>query len=152
MFQEFYRPLRSSGLLNQSQLATIFINLPQLVAISAHFRRKLASAVDAARARQDLVRPSQLGLRSRSFMAGCHLQDLASVDVGQLFLDSSSSLLVAFATYCAAHGEALQLLEQLESERELLRVFLDVSQADNKRLRRMHIKTFLVLPVQRVVK
>ena len=55
LLQEFYEPLRSSGLLSESQLATIFINLHQLTAISSHFRRKLASAVDAARARQDLV-------------------------------------------------------------------------------------------------
>ena len=61
-------------------------------------------------------------------------------------------MLLAFATYCAGHGDALQLLEQLETERELLRVFLDVSQADNARLRRMHLKTFLIIPVQRVVK
>ena len=71
--------------------------------------------------------------------------------IGQLFSDTSNMLL-AFETYCIDQSEATILLEQLERERELLKIFLQVSQAENSTLRRMHLKAFLVVPVQRIMK
>ena len=47
---------------------------------------------------------------------------------------------------------ATELLEQLEHEKEVLRVFLQVSQAENSVLRRMNLKSFLMVPVQRIMK
>lgn len=49
-------------------------------------------------------------------------------------------------------AQAPVLLEQLEREKELLRIFLQVSQNDNHQLRRMHLKSFLMVPVQRIMK
>lgn len=44
------------------------------------------------------------------------------------------------------------LLATMEREKELLRVFLKVSQMENKILRRMNLSSFLMVPVQRVTK
>lgn len=54
--------------------------------------------------------------------------------------------------YCLFQAQAPVLLEQLEREKELLRIFLHVSQSDNHLLRRMHLKSFLMVPVQRIMK
>ncbi len=61
-------------------------------------------------------------------------------------------MLMAFETYCVNQASASALLEQLEREKELLRIFLQVSQKDNSVLRRMNLKSYLMLPVQRVMK
>ena len=61
-------------------------------------------------------------------------------------------MLLAFETYCIDQSHSLLILEQLEKDRDLLRIFLEVSQAENGVLRRMHLKAFLVVPVQRITK
>ena len=61
-------------------------------------------------------------------------------------------MLLAFETYCVNQSAAPLLLEQLSTEKELLRIFLDVSQKENTALRKMDLKSFLMLPVQRVMK
>lgn len=47
---------------------------------------------------------------------------------------------------------AIDTLEQIETENDILRAFLQVSQAENSALRRMSLKSFLMVPVQRVMK
>lgn len=49
-------------------------------------------------------------------------------------------------------GQATVLLEQLEREKELLRIFLRVSQNQNPILRRMPLNSFLMVPVQRIMR
>ncbi|KAG8337336.1 hypothetical protein J6590_026301 [Homalodisca vitripennis] len=49
-------------------------------------------------------------------------------------------------------GAASLLLANLEKEKELLRIFLRVSQMENSVLRRMNLNSFLMVPVQRVTK
>jgi len=44
------------------------------------------------------------------------------------------------------------LLASLEKEKELLKIFLRVSQMENAVLRRMNLNSFLMVPVQRVTK
>ena len=78
-------------------------------------------------------------------------QDLVTINIGKLFCETSSMIL-AFETYCVNQSSAPILLEQLSSEKELLRIFLDVSQKENTALRKMDLKSFLMLPVQRVMK
>ena len=73
------------------------------------------------------------------------------MSIGQLFLNNSMMFL-AFEKYCIDQLDAVLLLEQLEKDRDLLRIFLEVSQAENGLLRRMHLKSFLVRPVQRITK
>lgn len=56
------------------------------------------------------------------------------------------------STVLGVQAQASASLEQLERERELLRIFLQVSQTENGLLRRMHLKSFLMVPVQRIMK
>ena len=61
-------------------------------------------------------------------------------------------MLQAFEAYCTRQAAASLLLATMEREKELLRVFLKVSQMENKILRRMNLSSFLMVPVQRVTK
>ncbi|XP_033121554.1 uncharacterized protein LOC117120632 [Anneissia japonica] len=58
-------------------------------------------------------------------------------------------LFPAFEAYCVNQPTGAALLKSLESEKQLLRVFLEVSQNDNRAVRRQHLKSFLMVPVQR---
>lgn len=71
--------------------------------------------------------------------------------IGKLFLESSNMLNV-FEDYCINEGAAMVIVDQLEKEKELLRVFLKVSQEQNSLLRRMDLRAFLMIPVQRIMK
>jgi len=71
--------------------------------------------------------------------------------VGKIFLESER-MLHAFESYCTRQGGASLLLQNLEKEKELLRIFLRVSQMENTVLRRMNLNSFLMVPVQRVTK
>lgn len=55
-------------------------------------------------------------------------QDYTSINLGRLFQESSGTMLHAFETYCSRQGTASLILTQLEKEKELLRIFLRVSQ------------------------
>merc|ERR1712106_882835 len=57
---------------------------------------------------------------------------------------------LTFPTYL--QGTASSLLASLEREKELLRIFLKVSQMENTILRRMNLSSFLMVPVQRVTR
>lgn len=70
--------------------------------------------------------------------------DLVSVDLGKIFLDSER-MLHAFESYCTRQGSASLLLQNLEKEKELLRIFLKVSQMENTVLRRMNLNSFLMV-------
>jgi hypothetical protein len=79
------------------------------------------------------------------------LQFLQSVHIGELFLESSSMLL-AYESYCINQSAAPILLDHLLEEKDLLRIFLEVTQREKSVLRKMDIKAFLMVPVQRVMK
>merc|ERR1712141_192535 len=113
------------------QLAAIFLNADELIQVNARFCEVLRDAVEMAYDSGD--------------------EDLARVHVGKLFLDSLS-MLRAFESYCTRQGSASTQLASLEKERELLRIFLRVSQMENTILRRMNLSSFLMVPVQRVTK
>ncbi|XP_061413609.1 uncharacterized protein LOC133346166 isoform X1 [Lethenteron reissneri] len=128
---EFYRPMQAAGLLTSEQLHTVFGNLAQLVEANGRFTTRLQQAIGRAHSQGDV--------------------DYVSVHVGEIFLESLA-MLPAFRTYCLRQTEALQTLANLEREKELLRIFLDVSQKENPALRRMHLRSFLMAPLQRITK
>ena len=70
--------------------------------------------------------------------------DLVTVDLGKIFLESER-MLHAFENYCTRQGTASLLLQNLEKEKELLRIFLKVSQMENTVLRRMNLNSFLMV-------
>ncbi|KAL3853960.1 hypothetical protein ACJMK2_013251 [Sinanodonta woodiana] len=128
---EFYNPMKTAGLLKPEQLDSIFLNLDELIHVNTQFTTKLRAAVQGANQTEDV--------------------DLQFINIGSLFLESSTMFLT-FENYCVNQEQAPRLLEQYEKEKELLRIFLHVSQNENILLRRMHLKSFLMVPVQRIMK
>ncbi|KAK3083377.1 hypothetical protein FSP39_021073 [Pinctada imbricata] len=129
--EEFYKPMKNNGLLSSEQLEAIFLNLDELLHVNTQFTDRLEAAVDLAVERGD--------------------ENLTSVVLGDLFL-KSTKLILTFEHYCVNQSQATILLEQLEREKELLRIFLKVCQDEHAILRRMHLKSFLMVPVQRIMK
>ncbi|XP_037086012.1 uncharacterized protein LOC119106473 [Pollicipes pollicipes] len=132
MLEEFYRPMLVAGLLTHEQLSQIFLNVEELLEVSRQLTARLKEALEAALNQGD--------------------DDLLSVSIGDAFLDGLDNTLRAFETYCTKQGAASLLLANLEKEKELLRVFLKVSQMENNLLRRMNLSSFLMVPIQRVTK
>ena len=69
---------------------------------------------------------------------------MLTVNIGRLFLDAKP-MLHAFESYCTRQASAAVLLSSLEKEKELLRIFLKVSQMENVVLRRMNLNSFLMV-------
>ncbi|XP_018053386.1 PREDICTED: uncharacterized protein LOC108690545 isoform X2 [Atta colombica] len=131
ILEEFHRPMLRAGLLTSEQLSAIFLNVEELLEHNLVLAEKLKDNVELAQESGD--------------------EDLLTVDVGKIFLESER-MLHAFESYCTRQGGASLLLQNLEKEKELLRIFLRVSQMENTVLRRMNLNSFLMVPVQRVTK
>lgn len=131
ILEEFHRPMFRAGLLTSEQLTAIFLNVEELLEHNLVLAEKLKDAVEFSQESGD--------------------EDLLTVDVGKIFLESER-MLHAFENYCTRQGGASLLLQNLEKEKELLRIFLKVSQMENTVLRRMNLNSFLMVPVQRVTK
>ncbi|CAH1398216.1 unnamed protein product [Nezara viridula] len=131
ILEEFYRPMQVAGLLTSEQLSAIFLNTEELLEHNSILAEKLRDALEIAVEQGD--------------------EDLLTVNVGSLFLEASP-MLHAFESYCTRQGSASMLLTNLEKEKELLRIFLRVSQMENSVLRRMNLNSFLMVPVQRITK
>ncbi|KAJ2944220.1 hypothetical protein O0L34_g18200 [Tuta absoluta] len=131
ILEEFYKPMLVAGLLNQEQLSAIFLNVEELIENNQVLSEKLRDALEIAVDQGD--------------------EDLLTVNVGKILLECSG-MLAAFQSYCVKQAGAALLLAGLEKEKELLRIFLRVSQMENAVLRRMNLNSFLMVPVQRVTK
>ncbi|KAL1422393.1 hypothetical protein MTO96_022263 [Rhipicephalus appendiculatus] len=129
--EEFYKPIETAGLLTKQQLEEIFLNLDELIEVNASFSEKLQDALDIASEQGD--------------------EEYTTVDIGKLFL-GATGMLQAYQTYCVRQASASLSLMAQEKEKELLRIFLRVSQMENTLLRRMNLAAFLMAPVQRVTK
>ncbi|XP_049818854.1 uncharacterized protein LOC109601331 isoform X2 [Aethina tumida] len=131
ILEEFFQPMLVAGLLTPDQLSAIFLNTEELLENSQALAERLRDAVEIALEQGD--------------------DDLLTVNIGKLFLEAAP-MLHAFETYCVRQGAASLLLASLEKDKELLRIFLRVSQMENTMLRRMNLNSFLMVPVQRVTK
>ncbi|XP_060802487.1 uncharacterized protein LOC106135118 [Amyelois transitella] len=131
ILEEFYKPMLVAGLLTQEQLSAIFLNVEELIENNQVLSEKLRDALEIAVEQGD--------------------EDLLTVNVGKILLECSG-MLTAFQSYCVKQAGAALLLAGLEKEKELLRIFLRVSQMENTVLRRMNLNSFLMVPVQRVTK
>ncbi|KAI8426443.1 hypothetical protein MSG28_005271 [Choristoneura fumiferana] len=131
ILEEFYKPMLVAGLLNQEQLSAIFLNVEELIENNQVLSEKLRDALEIAIEQGD--------------------EDLLTVNVGKILLECSG-MLTAFQSYCVKQAGAALLLAGLEKDKELLRIFLRVSQMENTVLRRMNLNSFLMVPVQRVTK
>ncbi|XP_034417597.1 uncharacterized protein si:dkey-91i10.2 [Cyclopterus lumpus] len=128
---EFYGPMQSAGLLAAEQLAVVFGNVHELIDVNDRFTEHLQDSIDQAFDQGD--------------------EDLLTAYIGEIFLEFVN-MLPAFQTYCLQQSTSVNMLNTLEKEKELLRIFLDVSQNDNTALRRMNLRSFLMAPLQRVTK
>ncbi len=126
--EEFYRPMLVAGLLTSDQLAAIFLNAEELIRANACFATMLGDAINNAAQNGD--------------------DDLLSVNVGRIFLEAMF-MLRAYESYCTRQASASALLAQLEKEKELLKIFLKVSQMENNALRRMNLGSFLMVSEMR---
>ncbi|CAH0398642.1 unnamed protein product [Chilo suppressalis] len=131
ILEEFYKPMLVAGLLTQEQLSAIFLNVEELIDNNQVLSEKLRDALEIALDQGD--------------------EDLLTVNVGKILIECSG-MLTAFQSYCVKQAGAALLLAGLEKEKELLRIFLRVSQMENTVLRRMNLNSFLMVPVQRVTK
>ncbi|XP_047670812.1 uncharacterized protein si:dkey-91i10.2 isoform X2 [Tachysurus fulvidraco] len=129
--EEFYFPMQSAGLLTAEQLTVVFSNVQELIDVNERFTEHLQDNIDQALDQGD--------------------EDLLTVCIGEIFLEFVN-MLPAFQTYCLKQSTSVNMLNTLEKEKELLRIFLDVSQNDNTALRRMNLRSFLMAPLQRVTK
>ncbi|XP_071602777.1 uncharacterized protein [Heliangelus exortis] len=129
--EEFYLPMQAAGLLSQEQLLGIFSNIQELIDLNDNFLEILQEEIDQAFDQGD--------------------DDLMTVCIGEIFLEFVN-MLPAFQTYCLQQSSSVNMLNALEKEKELLRIFLNVSQNDNTALRRMNLRSFLMAPLQRVTK
>lgn len=124
ILEEFYQPMLVAGLLTQEQLSAIFLNTEELLENSQSLSEKMRDALDIATEQGD--------------------DDLLTVDIGKLILEAAP-MLHAFESYCVRQAAASLLLANLEKEKELLRIFLRVSQMENTVLRRMNLNSFLMV-------
>lgn len=129
--EEFYLPMQSAGLLTQEQLSVVFSNIQELIDLNEKFLECLQEEIDQAFDQGD--------------------DDLITVCIGEIFLEFVN-MLPSFQTYCLQQSASVNMLNTLEKEKELLRIFLNVSQNDNTALRRMNLRSFLMAPLQRVTK
>nr|XP_033802439.1 uncharacterized protein LOC117361349 isoform X2 [Geotrypetes seraphini] len=129
--EEFYLPMQSAGLLTQDQLLVVFSNIQELIDLNEKFLECLQEEIDQAFEQGD--------------------DDLITVCIGEIFLEFFN-MLPAFQTYCLQQSSSVHTLNTLEKEKELLRIFLNVSQNDNTILRRMNLRSFLMAPLQRITK
>lgn len=130
ILEEFYQPMLVAGLLTQEQLSAIFLNTEELLENNQALAERMRDALDIASEQGD--------------------DDLLTVNIGKLFLDATP-MLHAFETYCVGQAGASILLANLEKEKELLRIFLRVSQMENSVLRRMNLNSFLMVSDKRII-
>lgn len=124
ILEEFCHPMLVAGLLTQEQLSAIFLNTEELLENNQTLAERMRDALDIALEQGD--------------------DDLLTVNIGKIFLDSTQ-MLHAFESYCVRQAGASLLLANLEKDKELLRIFLKVSQMENAVLRRMNLNSFLMV-------
>lgn len=124
IIDEFYQPMLVAGLLTQEQLSAVFLNIEDLLECSQAFCEKIRDAFFVALEQGD--------------------DDLFTVDIGKIILETTV-MMCAFETYCVQQAAASLLLANLEKDKELLRIFLRVSQMENTVLRRMNLNSFLMV-------
>lgn len=126
ILEEFCHPMLVAGLLTQEQLSAIFLNTEELLENNQTLAERMRDALDIALEQGD--------------------DDLLTVNIGKIFLESTQ-MLHAFESYCVRQAGASLLLANLEKEKELLRIFLKVSQMENAVLRRMNLNSFLMVSI-----
>ena len=82
---EFQRPMEIAGLLSSEQLASIFLNVEELIESNRVFTESLKDSIEIALDDGD--------------------EDLCSVNIGKVFVGMQESMLHAFKSYCTRQVE-----------------------------------------------
>ena len=85
--EEFYRPMLVAGLLTSELLATIFLNVDELIQVNNKFAKMLKDAVDSTLDQGE--------------------EDFQNVHIGAIFLESIG-MLRAFESYCTRQVQIYQ--------------------------------------------
>ncbi|KAK3742178.1 hypothetical protein QZH41_012073, partial [Actinostola sp. cb2023] len=129
--EEFYSPLQSGGILQPDHLAEIFLNLQELVEVSTKFSSRLQKALEVSVSKGN--------------------EEFSQVNVGSIFLESVD-FFQSYEIYCTKQNSSSLLLESLQKKNELLKIFLNVTCRENPKCRKMDLNSFLLAPVQRIMK
>lgn len=129
--EEFYTPLKTNNICTTDEISKLFLNLQELVDVNAKLCASLQHGLHACLNHDDF--------------------DYINLAVGDVFLDNVE-FFEAYELYCAKQNESTDLLKSLIKKSDLLRVFLQVSTRENVKLRKMDLKSFLTMPVQRIMK
>lgn len=129
--EHYYDNILTNGLLKSEEVSGICGNIERLLAVSSKFTGQLREHLDTLKQKGD--------------------EFYTDAAIGKLICELSAMFL-AFEDYCLNYNNAMVLIDQLRKENELFNLYLDASQSDNAALRRMDLKTFLMIPVQRIMK
>ncbi|XP_032239037.2 uncharacterized protein LOC5513651 isoform X2 [Nematostella vectensis] len=129
--EEFYSPMQSGGILIPEHLAAIFLNLQELVEVNSKFSSRLQHSLEESVAKGDA--------------------EFCQVNIGSVFLENVD-FFQSYKIYCSKQNAASALLESLQKKNELLKIFLNVTCRENPKCRKMDLTSFLLAPVQRIMK
>jgi len=129
--EEFFAPIKSGGILSNENVSAVFLNLQELIDVNSKLCITLQDDLEECITRND--------------------QELESLQVGRVFLENVE-FFQAYEVFCTKQRQASELVESLQKKSELLRIFLQVSCKQNSKLRKMDLKSFLTMPVQRIMK
>lgn len=129
--EEFYTPIKKNSICTTDEISKLFLNLQELVDVNAKLCVSLQYGLEQCLSQDD--------------------SDYMHLAVGEVFLNNVE-FFEAYELYCAKQTEALELLTYLQKKSDLLRIFLTVSSQENSKLRKMDLKSFLTMPVQRIMK
>ena len=129
--EEFYTPLKVNHICTTDDISKLFLNLQELVDVNAKLCASLQHGLETC-------------IESDDF-------DYMNLAIGDVFLNNME-FFEAYEWYCVKQKESVELLKSLTKKSDLLRVFLQVSSRENVKLRKMDLKSFLTMPVQRIMK
>lgn len=129
--EEFYAPIKGNGICTQEELSKVFLNLQELVDVNSKLCNALKEGLQASLEQDD--------------------NDFIYLSVGEVF-SNCVEFFDAYDVFCAQQRYSLELLENLVKKNDMLRIFLNVSREENNKLRKLDLKSFLVMPVQRIMK
>ena len=129
--EEFYTPLKVNHICTTDDISKLFLNLQELVDVNAKLCASLQHGLETC-------------IESDDF-------DYLNLAIGDVFLNNME-FFEAYEWYCVKQKESVELLKSLTKKSDLLRVFLQVSSQENVKLRKMDLKSFLTMPVQRIMK
>eukprot|EP01126_Amoeba_proteus_P049597 TRINITY_DN5810_c4_g1_i1.p1 TRINITY_DN5810_c4_g1~~TRINITY_DN5810_c4_g1_i1.p1 ORF type:complete len:435 (-),score=116.40 TRINITY_DN5810_c4_g1_i1:81-1355(-) len=129
LIEVFYNPFEENGLLNRSELETLFCGVGELIKINEDMASKFVNR------KEETVRK------------GISLEEMP---IGDIFVEAAPSL-QGYKTYCTNQSDAFALLEELMECNKDFKEFLEECMS-NPRCRGLGLQAWLIKPLQRLCK